>query len=194
MKRSSVQLTFRQISISIWLLTAFSTISLSACAQKKIKASPKISVVLQDDSLKKNFGDSIFNVLFINQTSKCYQLTTDKPKDGEKTIGGFKVINDKTLTINQADTKILQFLLSDIHTYITGPIYPSVPFIPNIAVEFTNKKDKIDLVFSFTGGQYALVVNGETKRYLKYTNEEQILTYFQRLLCKKDLMDLIEKQ
>lgn len=171
------------------MMTSF---SLTACAQKPKKiANAPIEIVKADRDLEDLLGDSICSIAFSPSSKmRCYRVSTEKSRDNEKTIGGYKVTKDCG-AINKNDGRILQFLLSDARSYMTGLDLPSVPFLPEVAVEFTLKKQKVDFVISFAGGQYTIVYNGNSVKTVKYTNERVIMLFFQRLLNDKDLADLL---
>lgn len=174
--------------IAVLLLGLF---SLSACAQKPRKSNTPIAVVQVDRNLEDLLSDSVCSVVFASATKmKCYRLATEKANDNEKTIGGFKVTKDCGV-INKNDARILQFLLSDAKNYMTGLDLPSVPFLPDVAVECTLKKENVNFVFSFAGGQYTIVYNGKTVKTVKYTNERSVMLFFQRLLNDKEWAELL---
>ena len=169
-----------------------SSFSMQACAQKPRKASVKpVKIVQADRDLEDVLGDSVCTIAFASSSKvKCYRISTDKTSDNEKTIGGFKVTKDCG-AINKNDAMVLQFLLSDARSYMTGLDLPSVPFLPEVAVEFVSKKNNVNFVFSFAGGQYTIVYNGKTIKTVKYTNERAVMLFFQRLLNDKEWADLL---
>ena len=190
-----VKCSFRSNFVShVICITALlmSTFLLEACGQQPTKSPKKVAEIVQTDSLLQSLlGDSVcLNVFITSNRVRCYKLTTKQPHDDDKTIGGYKVTSDCG-PISKNDANILRFLLSDSKSYMMGVDLPSVPFIPELAVEFVSKKNKVDFVFSFAGGQYSIVFNGVTIKTVKYTNERLILLYFQRLLDDKELADML---
>lgn len=176
-----------------FMVIAMSSFTLSACAQPK-KASQRAttqSVLTTDSALAKVMGDSICEVVFNATTAKCFGLSTDKAGDNDKRIGGYKVTKEYG-KVSKENLRIIQYLLSDSKNYMTGINMPTVPFLPEVALEFTAKKNTIDLVFSFAGGEMAIVYNGNVKKTVKYTNERTIMLFFQRMLNNKAWAEILE--
>lgn len=175
-----------------FMVIAMSSFALSACAQPKKSSKVTMQTVLRADSaLSKVLGDSICEVVFNASTAKCFGLTTDKAGDNDKRIGGYKVTKDYG-KVSKENLRIVQYLLSDSKNYMTGIDMPTVPFLPEVALEFVAKKNTIDLVFSFAGGEIAIVYNGNIKRTIKYTNERAVMLFFQRMLNNKAWAEILE--
>lgn len=169
----------------------FGAFSLSTCAQSPKDMKTAARLVKADKELQDLLGDSVCAIMFSPSAKmKCHRLSKEKAGDNELTIGGYKVVTGGS-SVSRNDMHILQFLLSDAKTYMTGLELPSVPFLPEVAVEFVSKKASVALVISFAGGQYTIVYNGKSIKTVKFTNERAVMLFFQRLLNDKNLAELL---
>lgn len=153
---------------------------LSACAQPTQPVELPQTAVALDSTLVSILGDSVCNVVFQASSAHCYRLSNATLSDSDKRIGGFKV-EQNLGKVSKDKLRIFQFLTSDGKGYLRGNNYPSVPFLPEVAMSFSKKKRTVDLVFSFAGGEMLIVVDGKPTNTVKYYNEREIMRYFQLL-------------
>lgn len=151
---------------------------------------PNISV---GDSVRSLLGDSVCDVVFGAHIVKLYTLSTDEAGDLDATIGGYK-IKDEWGVLDDSYIKIIQFLFSDRKEYFDGIIFPTAPFIPNVALEFINGDNTVDFVFSYSGGQLQIVFNGKKTQVQKYFHERIILLYFQNILKDPEIDKILTVQ
>ena len=153
------------------------------------KPTPKMKVIQCEDSVMTILGDSVCTVLFSSNKAVLYKMSSSvKAGDKDETIGGYKV-EHKVGNLDKTTLSILQFMFSDRSEYFMGDVYPSAPFMPEVAVKFTNKKNVVDLVFSFSGRQVEIVYNGHSVKTLKYYHERLVLLYFSNLLQDSELKE-----
>lgn len=166
--------------IVIFMLTCLCAACCATTPQGK--TTPKMSFIQCEDSVKTILGDSVCSVMFSSNKAVLYRMSSSvKAGDKDETIGGYKV-DRKVGNLDKTTLSVLQFMFSDRSEYFVGDIYPSAPFLPEVAVKFTNKKNVVDLVFSFSGGQVEIVYNGHSVKTLKYYHERLVLLYFSNLL------------
>lgn len=180
---------FRLIVVCCGLLS-FSVFS--ACAQPSPDSGKTQAAATTDSTLVSVLGDSVCTVVFQASSAHCYRLSNNPPSDSDKRIGGFKV-EHSVGKVNKDKLRIFQFLTSDGKGYLRGNNYPSVPFLPDVAMSFSKKQRTVDLVFSFAGGEMLIVVDGKQVNTVKYYNEREIMRFFQILTQNpewKVLLDL----
>lgn len=167
-------------SFAFVLGVLLSTTCLSACAQPTRSVGLQQTTIALDSTLVSILGDSVCNVVFQATSAHCYRLSNVPLSDSDKRIGGFKV-EQNLGKVSKEKLRIFQFLTSDGKGYLTGNNYPSVPFLPEVAMSFSKKKHTVDLVFSFAGGEMLIVVDGKPTKKVKYYNEREIMRFFQLL-------------
>ena len=184
--------TSRLIMAAIILLS----VTNQSCAhpmEKNSNAKKKLNsdLIVPGDSVKDILGEENCSVIFSPSKVKLYRLSPEKAGDNEKTIGGYKIEKDMGI-IDKTYYPVLLYFLSDNGEYLKGPVYPAAPFIPDVAVEFTKKKDVVSIVFSFSGGQLQVVTGGKAKKAIKYYNEQHIMKYFQNIFNDKDWQKILD--
>ena len=147
-----------------------------------------------NDSVKKILGDSVCSVVYQPTQVKLFTLSTESVGDKDETIGGYKV-KEYIGCIRKDYYSILLFLLSDHSEYFNGVIYPAAPFIPEVALKFSDPNNNVvDFVFSFSGGQMKVVYNGHTTQTLKYLHERWIMIFFNNLIKNNDWTKILETE
>lgn len=161
-------------------------------ANKETSTKKKMNseLVVPGDSVKNILGEEVCSVIFAPTKVKVFRLASDKPSDNDKTIGGYKVEKDMGV-IDKTYFPILLFIMADNGEYLKGSVYPAAPFIPEVAVEFTKKKEVVSVVFSFSGGQLQIVTEGKARKPIKYYNEKQIMQFFQNIFNNKDWQSIL---
>lgn len=176
-------------------------LSSSACGDTKGNKSwpkskkKKIEMVSYDTIVAQRLTDTIARVLFSSNHATMYRINPAvNPKDNDKTIGGIKVeetIGEMTLM----DIQKLKFLLSDSCCFNDSPVIPLTPFSPSIALEMSNDKEVVYLLFSFVSQEVGFVIDGEMKRVHRYSYARLITRLFQNGMDKEYynyLMELIK--
>lgn len=161
--------------------------------EKKNDAKKKLNseLIVPGDSVKEVLGEENCSVIFSPSKVKLYRLSPEKAGDNDKTIGGYKIEKDMG-TIDKTYYSILLYFLSDNAEYLKGSVYPAAPFIPEVAVEFTKKKEVVSIVFSFSGGQLQVVTAGKAQKPVKYYNEQHIMKYFQNIFNDKNWQKILD--
>lgn len=152
-------------------------------------------MVSYDTIVAQRLTDTIARVLFSSNHATMYRINPAvNPKDNDKTIGGIKVeetIGEMTLM----DIQKLKFLLSDSCCFNDSPVIPLTPFSPSIALEMSNDKEVVYLLFSFVSQEVGFVIDGEMKRVHRYSYARLITRLFQNGMDKEYynyLMELIK--
>lgn len=186
-------ITRSKVLIAVVILLGVANQSCSAYPPSKATSSSKklnSEIIVPGDSVKDILGEETCSVIFAPTKVKVFRLASEKPSDNDKTIGGYKVEKDMG-AIDKTYFPILLFLMADNNEYLKGSVYPAAPFIPEVAVEFTKKKEVVSIVFSFSGGQLQIVKDGKAQKPIKYYNEKQIMQFFQNIFNDKGWQSIL---
>ena len=174
----------------VFILGCLTTVMFSstACAKTPEATSgfPKNKTIrteiAPDSVVISKLGDSICDIVFNPKKVTLYTLEPlERPKDEDSTIGGFKT-NEKVGTIAKEYYSTVLFLLSDSCSYYDGPFVPATAFSPEVALEFSNRKGKVYLLYSFASREIGIVADGTLLKKQHYGNHRLFLLFFQNIL------------
>lgn len=185
------------------LFCVVATCSLLLCCncvscKKRCKSIPNINSekllkIQVDDSVRHMLGDSIVQILFEADTIHLYSLSvkasTDSLKDDSTQADSIPAPNFHGCYIkhdygvlSKAEIYPISHILSDRDNYLPDGIRVLSPFIPRVALTFKKETAKVDVIFSFSGGQMYIIMANDDNLYFKYTYERLILKFFQNYL------------
>lgn len=188
MKRIPFLLTF--LVITFLLSTAC-----TKATTKQNQHSKKLdyTMIQPDKNVKEILGDSITRVVFSPRTVNVYELDAlSSPSDNDRTIGGVKV-SKEIGKLDKSYYSIMQFLLADSCTYAGEKIVPAVPNKPVIALEFTQKKETVSVIFSFLSREITFVYNGKEIMHKHISNNRNMLLFFNNITDNKDIQFYLTK-
>lgn len=166
--------------------------------KKRSKSIPEVKSenllkIQVDDSVKHLLGDSVAQILFEADTIRLYSLSvkasTDSLKNDSTKADSIPTPNFHGCYIKHdygvlSKTEIYPILhiLSDRDNYFPDGIRILSPFTPSVALTFEKETAKVDVIFSFSGGQMYIIMANDNNLYFKYTYERLILKFFQNYL------------
>lgn len=159
------------------------------------------SVIEPSDSVIAMLGDSVCNVIFHAPEVKMYSIA--QPGDTSSVKTEFVLKHKRSIIVEESDSvtvivdslfcdtlafvtpkklncpekAILRFILSGEKMYVAGDNWPSVPFIPDYMVEFSDKEHAVQMVISLSGGMFKIYVDCERVAYVKYSGEYQMMRF-----------------
>ena len=158
-----------------------------------------------DDTVKHIIGDSLAKVIFEADEVKLLALSVQAPQANDSAI-----VNDSTRldsitppdfhgcyiakdfgALSKPEVAPLLFILADRDAYFLGDARLKSPFMPEVALTFKKENAKVDIIFSFTGGQLYIFQENEEKIYFKYNYERLILRYFQSFLQEERIEEFL---
>jgi hypothetical protein len=155
---------------------------------KKVKSKVKLEFIKPDSKAKSLLGDSLINVFFHSSKVVCYELILkDDIEDNDlivydhfvrKTVKGV-VVDNRYLAVLQ------QQLLTDSLNYL----YKSnvkAPFIPSLDFEFSYKKERYDILISFSNESWMITKNSKAIHYNAYTDRRFIIRYCLPFITNKE--------
>ncbi len=193
-----------------YFLTTITLLFCCNCASCKKQRSNtnKMDIIhplLVDDSVMNIYGDSIAKIIFEADNALLLKLTVahntadsikndtiakDSVKKQNQRQNDFHgcSITDTVAVLSKIDLQPLKFILADRSTYFDDSIRVKSPFMPAVALRLNKgKKEQIDIIFSFSGGQMHIYTSDDSKIYKKYYYERLILKYFQQYLKDENI-------
>ncbi|MBR1786788.1 MAG: hypothetical protein IJ756_06490 [Paludibacteraceae bacterium] len=167
-----------------------------------------------DDSVRHILGDCIADIIFNSDSVRLLELSLSEPNtlENDTTSGSNDSINvNKVLeptfhecyikkdfgNLTQQEVCLILFILSDKSAFFSTDIGIKSAFIPDVALSFYKKGKKVDMIFSFNGGQLEIYKDKDKDNdnyiYKKYKYERLIALFFQRYLQQDNLQLFIEK-
>lgn len=171
--------------------------------KKHCKSIPKSTIdkalkIQVDDSVKHLYGDSIAQIVFEADSIQLVRLSVSAPIDSTQNqsaetdsvaapnFHGCYIAQDFG-NLSKSEIAPLSLILSDRATYFPDDIRVKSPFMPDVALIFKKEDSKIDMVFSFSGGQMYVFTATEDKKYFKYDYERLVLVFFQQYLKDENI-------
>ncbi len=184
------------LHLSAVLIALMLSAACTKAAPKQVRDVKKLDYTLiqPDKEVKEILGDSIADILFSPKSVIVYELQAiERPSDTDKTIGGIKV-SKEVGKLDKSYHSIIQFLLADSCTYTGEIIVPAVPYKPVVALEFTQKKETVCLLFSFLSGEIGFTYNGKEIMRKHISNRRNMLLFFNNIMNNKDIKFYLNKK
>ena len=187
-------------TISIWILCCNSVY----CCKKHKETFTETAThkITLDSYVQHLLGDSVSETIFNADSIWLLKVATSVQSDSMS--NDFIVSSDTALpdfhgcyiiqnlrTLSTTDIYPLLFILSDQTTYSSDKVRIMSPFMPYVALSFFKYNSRIDLVFSFSGGQIYIYDDRNKKQYFKYNYEFLILHFFQNYLNDTTLRNFL---
>ena len=181
-----------------------------ACKHQKGKQKPDssqfaVSFPIQiDDSVQSLLGDTIADIIFKSDSVRLVEVS---PIFLQDTLHSDSIVMDSICFLKLNDNYYitkdfgwlctshispLLFLLSDRQFFfVCDEMLLKTPFEGRVALRFQKEQYKVDVVFSFTGGQLK-IYSFKNEQQIKYTQERLVLRYFQQYLKDETLQKILD--